>query len=314
MPRLTGHHGLENHTPVVVIHGGAGGHTKEIREFEAEYRAALEAALSAGAEALAKRGGGAIDAVCAAVMVLESVPLFNAGHGAALCSDESVELSASVMRGSDRAAGGVAMITRTRHPVAAAVSLLDEPEVLLVGESADAHAAANGLEQIEPAEFVTDRQRHRLVERLANVDPETSADRQTTADPETVGAVCLDATGLLAAATSTGGINGQRPGRIGDSPLIGAGTWADERVAVSCTGQGETFIRAGAARLVAALVERGETLESAADAAMEAVAQCGGTGGLIAVDAHGNVVMPLSTAAMPRGVWCAGKNPVTTVP
>ena len=110
------------------------------------------------------------------------------------------------------------------------------------------------------------------------------------------------------------GINGQRPGRVGDSPLIGAGTWADERVAVSCTGQGETFIRAGAARLLAALVERGETLQSAANAAMEAVAQCGGTGGLIAVDAHGNVVTPLSTAAMPRGVWRAGKKPVTTVP
>ena len=147
----------------------------------------------------------------------------------------------------------------------------------------------------------------RLVERVAKVDRET-------VDPETVGAVCLDATGLLAAATSTGGLGGQRPGRVGDSPLIGAGTWADERVAVSCTGQGETFIRAGAARLVAALVERGETLESAANAAMQAVAQCGGTGGLIAVDARGNVVTPLSTAAMPRGVWRAGEIPVTTVP
>jgi L-asparaginase / beta-aspartyl-peptidase len=302
MPRTTGHHGLENDTPVVVVHGGAGGHTDEIREFEAEYRAALEQALNAGAEALVTRGGGAVEAVRAAVMVLEAVPLFNAGHGAALCSDESVELSASVMRGSDRAAGGVAMITRTRHPVAAAVALLDEPEVLLVGESADAHAAANGLEQIDPAEFVTERQRQRLIERPAKVNPET------------VGAVCLDATGLLAAATSTGGLGGQRPGRVGDSPLIGAGTWADERVAVSCTGQGETFIRAGAARLVAALVERGETLESAASAAMQAVAQCGGTGGLIAVDARGNVVTPLSTAAMPRGVWRAGEIPVTTVP
>jgi L-asparaginase / beta-aspartyl-peptidase len=289
-------------SPVIVVHGGAGGHTDEIREFETEYRAALEEALDAGAEALTRRGGGAVEAVRAAVMVLESVPLFNAGHGAALCSDESVELSASVMRGSDRAAGGVAMVTRTRYPVQAAVALLDEPEVLLVGESADAHAAANGLEQIDPAEFVTARQRQRLVERRAK------------ADPETVGAVCLDATGLLAAATSTGGLNGQRPGRVGDSPLIGAGTWADERVAVSCTGQGETFIRAGAARLVAALVERGETLESAAAAAMQAVARCGGTGGLIAVDAHGKVMTPLSTAAMPRGVWRAGKTPITTVP
>src|ERR1700733_5443785 len=107
MPRRTGHHGLENDTPVVVVHGGAGGHTDEIREFEAEYRAALEQALNAGAEALVKRGGGAVEAVRAAVIVLEAMPLFNAGYGAALCSDESVELSASVMRGSDRAAGGV---------------------------------------------------------------------------------------------------------------------------------------------------------------------------------------------------------------
>ncbi|HUB03740.1 MAG TPA: isoaspartyl peptidase/L-asparaginase [Solirubrobacteraceae bacterium] len=309
MPRLTDHHGLENDTPVVVVHGGAGGHTDEIREREAEYRAALEEALNAAADALAGAGGargGAVEAVRAAVMVLESVPLFNAGHGAALCSDGSVELSASVMRGSDRAAGGVAMITRTRHPVAAAVALLDEPEVLLAGANADAQAAANGLEQIDQTGFVTERQRRRLAEGRAGgaVGP----------DPETVGAVCLDATGLLAAATSTGGLNGQRPGRIGDSPLIGAGTWADERVAVSCTGQGETFIRAGAARLVAALLEQGETLESAADAAMEAVAGCGGTGGLIAVDAHGNVTAPRSTAAMPCGVWRGGKIPVTTVP
>jgi len=309
MPRLTDHHGLENDTPVVVVHGGAGGHTDEIREREAEYRAALEEALNAAADALAGAGGargGAVEAVRAAVMVLESVPLFNAGHGAALCSDGSVELSASVMRGSDRAAGGVAMITRTRHPVAAAVALLDEPEVLLAGASADAQAAANGLEQIDQTGFVTERQRRRLAEGRAGgaVGP----------DPETVGAVCLDATGLLAAATSTGGLNGQRPGRIGDSPLIGAGTWADERVAVSCTGQGETFIRAGAARLVAALLEQGETLESAADAAMKAVAGCGGTGGLIAVDAHGNVTAPRSTAAMPCGVWRGGKIPVTTVP
>ena len=237
---------------------------------------------------------------------METFPLFNAGHGSALCSDGSIELSASVMRGSDRAAGGVAMMRRTRHPVAAAVALLDQPEALLVGDSADAHAAASGLEQIDLDAFVTDRQRRRLAERLAGGGGAT--------EPETVGAVCLDATGLLAAATSTGGLNGQRPGRVGDSPLIGAGTWADERVAVSCTGQGEAFIRAGAARLVAALVEQGQALKDAAEAAMTVVAQCGGEGGLIAVDAHGNVTTPRSTGAMPRGVWRGGKKPVTSVP
>ncbi len=287
-------------SPVVVVHGGAGGLTDELREHEADCHAALAAALNAGADALGG-GCGAVEAVRAAVIVMESFPLFNAGYGSALCSDGSVELSAAVMRGSDRAAGGVALITRTRHPVAAAVALLDEPEVLLAGASADEHAAAHGLEQCDPAEFVTERQRERLAKRLAG-------------GGETVGAVCLDAAGLLAAATSTGGLHGQRPGRVGDSPLTGAGTWADRHVAVSCTGQGETFIRAGAARLVAGLVEHGATLEAAAQAAMAAVAGCGGSGGLIAVDARGNVTTPMSTAAMPRGVWRVGGRPTTTVP
>jgi L-asparaginase / beta-aspartyl-peptidase len=285
---------------VISVHGGAGGHTEELREHVAEYHAALENALTAAAEAL-DEGGGAVEAVCAAVIVLESVPLFNAGYGSALCADGSVELSASLMRGSDRAAGGVAMMTRTAHSVAAAAALIDEPEVLLVGPRADAHAAAKGLEQREPAEFVTEHQRQKL-------------EQHQTGGPETVGAVCLDATGMLAAATSTGGLSGQRPGRVGDSPLIGAGTWADRNVAVSCTGQGEAFVRAGAARLVAAFVEHGATLEAAAQAALKAVAECGGNGGLIAVDARGNVTAPRSTDAMPRGLWKRGHKPVTSVP
>jgi L-asparaginase / beta-aspartyl-peptidase len=313
--------------PVIVVHGGAGGLTGELREHEAECHAALAEALNAGAEALKAHGGGAVEAVCAAVIVMESFPRFNAGHGAALCSNGSVELSAAAMRGSDRAAGGVAMVTRTRHPVAAAVALLDEPEVLLAGANADAHAVAHGLEQCDPAEFVTERQRRRLAEQIAaegrlagGKRPPAGGKRHPAggerppAGGQTVGAVCLDATGLLAAATSTGGLQGQRPGRVGDSPLIGAGTWADRYVAVSCTGQGEAFIRAGAARLVAALVEGGETLEAAAGRALAAVAECGGTGGLIAVDAGGNVVTPRSTEAMPRGVWRPGRNPDTLLP
>jgi L-asparaginase / beta-aspartyl-peptidase len=287
--------------PVLAVHGGAGGLTDDLREHEAEYRAAIEQALEAGSRALAQQGGGAVEAVCAAVIEMESFPLFNAGHGSALCADGSVEMSASVMRGSDRAAGAVALITRTRHPVAAAAALLDDPEVLLAGEAADAHAAANGLEQLDPEDFVTERQRRRLAERL-------------TAGGQTVGAVCLDETGLLAAATSTGGLGGQRPGRVGDSPLIGAGNWADGHVAVSCTGKGEAFVRAGAARLVAALVEQGQPLATAARSALRAVAECGGDGGLIAVDARGNVTTPRSTGAMPCGVWRSGHKSDTTVP
>ncbi len=286
--------------PVIAVHGGAGGFGEELRERASEFHSGLSTALAAGAAAL-DAGGGAVDAVRAAVMALEDFPLFNAGHGAALCDDGSVELSASAMRGHDQAAGAVALLRRTRHPVAAAAALLDEPEVMLAGERADAFAAALGLEQDDPSEFVTERQRRRLAARVQG-------------GGQTVGAVCLDASGLLAAATSTGGLHGQRPGRVGDSPVIGAGTWADRQVAVSCTGQGEAFVRAGAARLLAALVAQGVALDAAASAVLDAVGECDGDGGLIAVDARGEVVLPFSTDAMPRGVWRGGEDPVIELP
>jgi L-asparaginase / beta-aspartyl-peptidase len=287
--------------PVIAVHGGAGGLGPELRERTPEYREALRSALAAGAAAACAPGGTAVDAVRAAVMAMEDFPLFNAGHGAALCEDGSVELSASAMRGSDQAAGGVALVRRTRHPVAAAVAMLDQPEVLLVGERADAFAAARGLEQGDPSQFVTERQRRRLAARVSG-------------GGATVGAVCLDADGVLAAATSTGGLHGQRPGRVGDSPVIGAGTWADRHVAVSCTGKGEAFVRAGASRLLGALVASGVALEEAARMVLDAVGRCDGEGGLIAVDAHGHVVLPFSTDAMPRGVWRGGEDPVVEVP
>ncbi len=286
---------------VIAVHGGAGGLGPDLRERASEYREALRSALEAGAAAAGAPGGTAVDAVRAAVMVMEDFPLFNAGHGAALCDDGSVELSASAMRGSDQAAGGVALVRRTRHPVAAAVAMLDQPEVLLAGERADAFAAARGLEQGDPSQFVTERQRRRLASRVSG-------------GGATVGAVCLDAAGLLAAATSTGGLHGQRPGRVGDSPVIGAGTWADRHVAVSCTGKGEAFVRAGASRLLGALVSCGAGLQDAARTVLDAVGQCGGDGGLIAVDAHGQVVLPFSTDAMPRGVWRDGEDPVVEIP
>ena len=284
--------------PVILVHAGAGGFGDDLRERADECRAALERALAAGAAALdgADGGGGAVQAVCEAVKVMEGFELFNAGYGSVLCADGSVEMSASIMRGSDRAAGAMTMMRRTRHPVAAALSLLEEPPVLLAGERADAHAARCGLEQHDPSEFVTERQRRRL-ERWLDGLAGASSDRGT------VGAVCLDADRLLAAATSTGGRLGQRPGRVGDSPLIGAGTWADTSVAVSCTGAGESFIRCGAARLLGALVSSGVAIESAAGTVIDEVAACDGVGGLIAVDSEGRVALPFSTEAMPRGVW-----------
>ena len=290
--------------PIIVVHAGAGGLGDDLREQEAECRAALEQALHAGGERLGA-GGDAIEAVCAAVMVMEGFPLFNAGYGSVLCSDGSVEMSAAVMRGSDRAAGAMALLRRTRHPIAAARTLLEEPVVMLAGERADAHAAAQGLEQHDPSEFVTDRQRRRLERWLS---------RREQSDRGTVGAVCLDASGRLAAATSTGGRLGQRPGRVGDSPLIGAGTWADPRLAVSCTGVGESFIRAGAARLLGALVAEGVALDVAAGTVMLEIAQCDGVGGLIAVDAEGGVSTPFSTEAMPRGILRLGEPPAVEIP
>jgi L-asparaginase / beta-aspartyl-peptidase len=290
--------------PVILVHAGAGGISDDLRQQESECRAALQDALNAGAAALAE--GTAVEAVCAAVMVMESFPLFNAGYGSVLCSDGSVEMSAAIMRGSDRAAGAMAMMRRTRHPIAAALSLLEAPPVLLAGERADAHAAAQGLEQHDPSEFVTDRQRRRLERWLG--------DRGASGDRGTVGAVCLDAGGTLAAATSTGGRLGQRPGRVGDSPQIGAGTWADGSVAVSCTGAGESFIRCGAARLLGALVASGASIESAARTVLDEVAECDGVGGLVAVDAAGNMAMPFSTDAMPRGVWRPDHGPVVEIP
>lgn len=282
---------------VVVVHAGAGGLSEDLREHEAECREALAAALRSAATAL-EGGLDAVAAVRCAVIEMESFPLFNAGYGSALCADGSVEMSAALMRGSDQAAGAVAAITRTRHPILTADALLEAEQVLLIGEHADAYAAARSLEQWEPEMFITERQRRRLLEHVARLEHGT------------VGAVCLDSAGALAAATSTGGRMGQPPGRIGDSPLIGAGTWADRYVAVSCTGEGEAFIRAGAGRLLGALVERGAALDSAARTVLEEVRRCRGRGGLIAVDVHGQVAMPFSTPAMPRGVWRAGEGAV----
>jgi len=301
--------------PVILIHAGAGGVSEELLARESENRAALERALTAGADAL--QAGGAVEAACAAVMAMESFPWFNAGHGSVLCTDGSVEMSAAVMRGSDRAAGAVATVRRTRHPIAAARSLLEAPPVLLAGEPADSHAAAYGLEQQDPSEFVTDRQRRRLTRWLSERENQGRAaapDGGALSDRGTVGAVCLDRDGVLAAATSTGGRLGQRPGRVGDSPLIGAGTWADRSVAVSCTGAGEAFIRCGAARLLGALVASGVAVDAAANTVLEEVSACDGVGGLIAVDAEGRVAMPFSTEAMPRGVWRPGEGPAVQIP
>jgi L-asparaginase / beta-aspartyl-peptidase len=283
---------------VVVIHAGAGARRPEIDERLEDYGSALLTTLDR-ARTVLERGGDAVDAAQAAVMFMEDeVELFNAGRGAALCSDGSAELSAALMRGRDRGAGAVAGIKRTRYPIVAARAVLDRsPHVLLAGAAGDEFAAAGGAEQRDPSYFITERQRDRL-----KTEP-------SRFERGTVGAVCLDSRGTLAAATSTGGMRGQHPGRIGDSPVIGAGTWADERIAISCTGDGEAFVRAGAARLLALKVAGGETVEAAAEQTLAEVAALGGHGGLIVLDADGQFAMPFHPGAMPRGVWRGGDEP-----
>jgi len=279
--------------PVVAIHAGAGDRGAGLLEQQDRHREALLRALEEARTAL-ERGHGAVEAVQAAIVVMESFELFNAGRGSALCSDGSVEMSAALMRSSDGGAGAVAAVRHTEHPIHAAAAVMRSPQVLIVGEAADALAERAGLPQRPASYFVTERQRARL--QVAG----------TARDHATVGAVCVDADGLLAAGTSTGGLRGQPPGRVGDCPIIGAGTWADDRVAVSCTGDGEAFVRAGVARYIGALVEQGVSVYEAAERALGEVKRLGAGGGLIAVDRSGDTALPFVTAVMPRGLWRAG--------
>jgi isoaspartyl peptidase/L-asparaginase-like protein (Ntn-hydrolase superfamily) len=291
--------------PALVVHGGAGPLPREPFD-PAPVTAALEAALDAGWSRLA---GGALDAAQAAVEALEDAPMFNAGRGSVLTSAGSVEMDAAVMHGPDRSAGAVACVSRVRHPVALARATMERtPHVLMSGRGAERLAEELDLELLKPEWFVTARER----ERLARWQARAAA---LPAEPGggTVGAVARDAGGALAAATSTGGVRGQLPGRVGDSPLLGAGTWADETCAISATGAGEALIRAAAAHELAALVRHGGLgLAEAADAVLrEHVEPLGGAAGLIAIAADGPPVLPFTTPAMYRG-WRVGGDPPRT--
>ena len=277
--------------PTIVVHGGAGRSVED----EAPYRAALAEALRAGASALS---AGAVAAALAAVEQLEDSPLFNAGRGSVLTSEGRVEMDAAVMCGRTGRAGAVAAVTGVRHPIALANAVMEHtPHVLLAGEGAERLAAELGLERVDPDWLVTERQRERFLR-----------GGEDGGGGGTVGAVVLDSAGALAAATSTGGRRGQLPGRIGDSPLIGAGTYADDRVAVSATGDGEQVMLAVAAHELAALVRHaGLDLESACAAVLRTVDGAG----LIAIDGDGNVATPFNTPAMHRG-WLVGDRPVET--
>lgn len=283
----------------LAVHGGAGVILREnlSAEQDAAIREALGRALDAG-EAVLAAGGSALDAVTAAVIVLEEAPQFNAGKGAVLTEAGTHELDASVMEGSNRAAGAVAGLTRTRNPVLAARAVMENsPHVMFAGPGADAFSLAQGLEQVENSWFTTP-------ERRAALDRVLETRRQTSADKTgTVGAVAMDTRGNLAAATSTGGMTGKAAGRVGDAPLIGAATYAQNGVcAVSSTGHGEYFIRVGVARTLCQRMQfLGETGERAAQTTLDEVAALGGDGGVIVLDGGGRVSFVFNSAGMYRG-------------
>jgi beta-aspartyl-peptidase (threonine type) len=316
--------------PLIVIHGGAGTMSRDgaASGQEATYHAALRDILTPAQQLLAA-GGSALDAVSLAVDLLEDCPLFNAGHGAVFTHDETHELDAAVMDGATLRAGAVGCVSRVRRPVRAARAVMEHTDhVLLVGAGAEALAARLGLEMVTPDYFSTETRREQLRRALAadkmllDHDGASLAFRQPAAPLDegrklgTVGAVALDANGNLAAATSTGGMTNKQPGRVGDAPLIGAGTYADNRTAaISCTGTGEMFIRAAAAYDVCArMAYGGMSLDAAAQqVVMHTLPAIGGRGGLIAIDAQGNLSMPFNTEGMYRGYARIGEAPHTAI-
>lgn len=289
---------------VIAVHGGAGGVAREALDEErrAGINAALAEALAAGHQLLAA-GGNSLDAVAAAVVVLEESPYFNAGKGAVFNADGINELDAAIMDGATRNAGAVAALRRVRNPVLLARAVMDDsPHVFMIGAGAERFAREQGLERVKPGWFRTEhswRAYQQAKRQQAAVDIAVPDD----AHYGTVGAVALDRHGRLAAATSTGGMTMKRYGRVGDVPVIGAGTWADADCAVSATGWGEFFIRTAAAHEICSRVRLGgQDLATAAQAVVNGeIPALGGSGGVIAIDSQGTVAMPYSSLSMFRG-------------
>lgn len=285
----------------LAIHGGAGVITKASMtpEREAAYHAALERSLKAGGEILAA-GGTSLDAVQAAIIIMEDDPLFNAGVGAVFTADGGHELDASIMDGADRNAGSVAGVTRVKNPILAARAVMDNSRhVMFAGDGADAFAASQGLDMVDTSHFDTERRRKSLERVLSKPVAQMTAEERHG----TVGAVAIDQFGNIAAGTSTGGMTAKAPGRIGDSPLIGAATYAQNGLcAVSATGHGEYFIRVGVAKTICARVElAGDDIKAAAEHALGEVAELGGDGGVVLLDGAGTVEYVFNSPGMYRG-------------
>ncbi len=301
---------------ILAIHGGAGGDGpwRGLNSLDPERIRCMRNVLQLIGDALDSGSIGALEAVTVAVELMENEPLFNAGIGSVLDEDGTVTMDASIMNGSDGAAGSVVNVRRIRHPIRAANCILKQGwPVMLNSEAADVFAINNGVEEVKPSWLVTDlRQKQWDRWREQNARPGATDEDDSVLDHDleemgTVGAVALDKDGNVAAATSTGGMTGKPNGRIGDTPIIGAGTWADQHIAVSCTGVGEAFIRTCAAHRLASKFESGLTLDEACSDVLGAVEPIGGRGGVIAVTAKGEVATPFQTMLMYRGVWKNGE-------
>ena len=293
----------------IVIHGGAGKIDRDALTPERErlYHSTLEQSLRAG-HAILARGGSALDAVEAAIVVMEDAPVFNAGKGSVFTAEGKNELDASIMDGRALQAGAVGGVTTVKNPIRAARAVMEKsPHVLFTNKGAEKFAADHGLEIVDPKYFFTERRWKQIQKwrKQQEAKPQAAAEPDQHADYfGTVGCVALDAQGNLAAGTSTGGMTGKRFGRIGDSPIIGAGTYADNRTSgISCTGHGEYFIRHAVAHdIPARMAYKQESLAKAArDVVQTVLKPAGGSGGIIGIDAHGNVVMEFNTPAMSRG-------------
>lgn len=283
--------------PVLLVHGGAGPRSPELATADLDrYHDGLKAALAAGSAVLTA-GGAALDAVCAAVTALEDNPLFNAGRGAALTAAGAAELDSAVMTGDGRA-GAIAACTHLRNPVLGARAVMERTRHVLLFNPDRAVTDGWGLESVDPGYFVTQRRQDQLARILKG--------RETAAKHGTVGAVALDRAGAVACATSTGGIAGQDQGRVGDTPLIGAGSFAAaDSVAISCTGEGEAYIRSVVAHDVAARIRYGghDLLDAVAATYAEALDAHGATGGSIALTPSGRAAIVHNSAAMFAGFW-----------
>lgn len=284
-------------TPIaLVIHGGAGNISPENLTNEQEYQEALNEALEAGYEVL-EVGGTAVEAIEIAIKTMEDSPLFNAGKGAVFNHYGQNELDASIMEGSNLKAGAVTGVMRIKNPISAALTVMNHSKhVMLSGDGAEEFSKEQGLQMVDPSYFYTEKQYNRLIE-IQNKETDAKEEKRGT-----VGAVALDKNGTIAAGTSTGGMTNKKYGRIGDSPIIGAGTYADNNTCgISCTGTGEYFIRTVAAHEVSNLMQYQDlNLQQAQQKVIEKIGRLGGDGGMIGIDKKGNVAWFFNTKGMFR--------------